>query len=100
MSGADDPYDVLGIANNASADDVRKAYRKNAIRWHPDKNPENQAAAEVMFKKVAAAYEVLSDEDKRAAYDRYGGPGVEGMQGGASAGGGGNWGAAGGGRGG
>ncbi|RYD78771.1 MAG: molecular chaperone DnaJ, partial [Sphingobacteriales bacterium] len=57
-----DYYEVLGIGRNASADDIKKAYRKQAIKYHPDKNPGNHEAEE-MFKEAAEAYEVLSNED-------------------------------------
>ena len=77
----DDLYELLGVDRGASGDVIRKAYRRAAVRWHPDKNPDDPARAEVMFKKVAAAYEVLSDDDKRAAYDRYGMAGVDGAPG-------------------
>ncbi len=66
-----DPYEVLGVARNASADDIKKAYRKLAIKHHPDKNPGDNAAEE-KFKEAAAAYEILSDADKKAKYDRFG----------------------------
>lgn len=65
----EDLYATLGVDPSADTESVRRAYRKLAVRWHPDKNPGDSATAEVMFKKVAAAYEVLSDERKRAAYD-------------------------------
>lgn len=64
-----DYYKVLGITKSATDDDIRKAYRKLAIRWHPDKNPENQAEATEKFKLIAEAYEVLSDVNKRYEYD-------------------------------
>uniref|UniRef100_A0A8C1KMI4 DnaJ heat shock protein family (Hsp40) member B2 n=1 Tax=Cyprinus carpio TaxID=7962 RepID=A0A8C1KMI4_CYPCA len=67
-----DYYDVLGVSRNASPDDIKKAYRKLALRWHPDKNPDNKEEAETKFKEIAEAYEVLSDKSKRDAYDRYG----------------------------
>ncbi|XP_073702139.1 dnaJ homolog subfamily B member 2 isoform X1 [Garra rufa] len=67
-----DYYDVLGVPRNASPDDIKKAYRKLALRWHPDKNPDNKEEAEKKFKEIAEAYEVLSDKSKRDAYDRYG----------------------------
>uniref|UniRef100_A0A671VMQ0 J domain-containing protein n=1 Tax=Sparus aurata TaxID=8175 RepID=A0A671VMQ0_SPAAU len=55
-------YQVLGVRRDASADDIKKAYRKLALRWHPDKNPENKEEAEKKFKELSEAYEVLSDE--------------------------------------
>ena len=76
-----DYYEVLGVPKNASADDIKKAYRKKAIEYHPDKNPGDKSA-EDKFKEAAEAYEVLSDADKRARYDRYGHAGLDGMGGG------------------
>ena len=66
-----DYYEILGISKNATTAEVKKAYRKKAIEFHPDKNP-GDTKAEEMFKKAAEAYEVLSNEDKRARYDRFG----------------------------
>jgi molecular chaperone DnaJ len=68
---AESPYDTLGVAKGASADEIKKAYRKLARRYHPDTN-QGDKAAEERFKEVQAAYDVLSDADKRKAYDRFG----------------------------
>ncbi|XP_055967687.1 dnaJ homolog subfamily B member 2 isoform X1 [Sorex fumeus] len=71
-------YEILDVPPNASADDIKKAYRKKALQWHPDKNPDNKEFAEKKFKEVAEAYEVLSDKHKREIYDRYGREGLTG----------------------
>ena len=71
-----DYYEVLGVDKNASADEIKKAYRKTAMKYHPDRNPGN-AEAEEKFKEAAEAYEVLSDGDKKARYDQYGFAGVD-----------------------
>jgi len=83
-----DYYEVLGIDKNASTADVKKAYRKLALKYHPDKNPDDKEA-EDKFKEAAEAYEVLSDADKKAKYDRFGHAGVGGAAGGGGFGGGG-----------
>ena len=80
-----DYYEVLGVQKTASAQEIKKAYRKLAIKFHPDKNPDDKAAEE-KFKEAAEAYEVLSDEDKKARYDRFGHAGM-GQGGGFSGGG-------------
>jgi molecular chaperone DnaJ len=82
-----DYYEILGIGKNASDDEIKKAYRKMAIKYHPDKNPGDKAAEE-MFKEAAEAYEVLSNAEKKARYDRFGHAGVGGAAGGGGYGGG------------
>ncbi|MEN9808886.1 MAG: hypothetical protein RLZZ488_453 [Pseudomonadota bacterium] len=72
-----DYYDVLGVAKTAAADDIKRAYRKLALQFHPDKNPGDKAAEE-KFKEAAEAYEILSDGDKRRRYDQFGHAGVQG----------------------
>ena len=71
-----DYYEVLGVNKDASADDIKKAYRKAAMKYHPDRNPGDKTAEE-KFKEAGEAYEVLSDADKRARYDQYGFAGVD-----------------------
>src|ERR1700726_931835 len=71
MATKRDYYEVLGVERNSSVDDIKKAYRKLAVKFHPDKNP-GDAGAEEKFKELGEAYEVLIDENKRPAYDRYG----------------------------
>ena len=74
-------YEVLGVAETANAAEIKKAYRKLAIQYHPDKNPHNKKEAEAKFKEVSEAYYVLSDADRRAKYDqarRFGGSGAGG----------------------
>ncbi|XP_060104046.1 dnaJ homolog subfamily B member 6 [Heteronotia binoei] len=73
-----DYYEVLGVHRHASQEDIKKAYRKLALKWHPDKNPDNKEEAERQFKQLAEAYEVLSDAKKRDIYDRYGKEGLNG----------------------
>jgi molecular chaperone DnaJ len=81
MSQKRDYYEVLGVAREASPDDVRRAYKREALKHHPDRNPGN-AEAERTFKEVNEAYQVLSDEQKRGVYDRFGHAGLEGGGGG------------------
>lgn len=77
MAAKRDYYEVLGVSKSATAEEIKKAYRKKAIQYHPDKNPDNKEAEE-KFKEAAEAYEVLSDEQKRARYDQFGHAGVGG----------------------
>jgi molecular chaperone DnaJ len=81
-----DYYEILGVSKSASADEIKKAYRKKAIQYHPDKNP-NDAVAEKKFKEAAEAYEILRDPEKRQRYDQFGHAGVKGGAGGFSGGG-------------
>lgn len=83
-----DYYEVLGVSKSASAEEIKKAYRKLAIKYHPDKNPDNKEAEE-SFKEAAEAYEVLSDAQKKQRYDQFGHAGMGGASGGGGFGGGG-----------
>lgn len=76
-----DYYEVLGIEKNASDDEIKKAYRKLAVKYHPDKNP-GDSEAEIKFKEATEAYEVLSDSEKRQRYNQFGHAGLDGMGGG------------------
>jgi molecular chaperone DnaJ len=87
MSAKRDYYEILGVSKSATEADLKKAYRKLALQYHPDKNPDNKDAEE-KFKEAAEAYEVLSDADKRARYDRFGHAGVGGAASGGYGGGG------------
>eukprot|EP00877_Chromochloris_zofingiensis_P011819 jgi/Chrzof1/6891/Cz02g02100.t1 len=75
-----DYYKILGVDRNASPEDLKKAYRKLAVKWHPDKNPDKKEQAEAKFKEISEAYDVLSDPEKKQVYDVYG---EEGLKGGA-----------------
>ncbi|MBO5813027.1 MAG: molecular chaperone DnaJ [Alistipes sp.] len=86
MAEKRDYYEVLGVEKNANADDIKKAYRKAAIKFHPDKNPGDKEAEE-KFKEAAEAYDVLSNPDKRARYDQFGHAGMSGAAGGGFGGG-------------
>ena len=77
MASKRDYYEVLGVGKDASADEIKKAYRKLAVKYHPDKNPGDKEAEE-KFKEAAEAYSILSDPDKKARYDQFGHAGVEG----------------------
>jgi molecular chaperone DnaJ len=84
--GKRDYYEVLGVSKNATKDEIKKAYRKQALKFHPDKNPGDKKAEE-NFKEAAEAYEVLSNDEKKARYDRYGHAGMSGSGNGFSGGG-------------
>ena len=75
-----DYYEILGVSKSATSDEIKKAYRKVAMQFHPDRNPGDKPAEE-KFKEAAEAYEILSDADKRAQYDRFGHAGVNGAAG-------------------
>ncbi len=76
-----DFYEVLGVSRTASVDEIKSAYRKAALKWHPDRNPENKHDAEVKFRECTEAYSVLSDGQKRQVYDTYGHAGLSGSGG-------------------
>jgi DnaJ-class molecular chaperone len=72
MATKADYYDILGVSKNASADEIKKAYRKQALEWHPDRHKDDKEAAEKRFKEINEAYQVLSNPEKKAAFDQYG----------------------------
>lgn len=74
-----DYYKILQVDRSAKDDDLKKAYRKLAMKWHPDKNPNNKKETEAKFKTISEAYDVLSDPQKRAIYDQYGEEGLKGQ---------------------
>lgn len=78
-NGKRDYYEVLGITHTATDQEIKSAYRKLAMQYHPDRNPDNPSASEEKFKEVTEAYTILADRDKRAAYDRFGHAGVGGV---------------------
>src|SRR2546428_6997366 len=67
-----DYYEILGVSRSATEDDVKKAYRKLALKYHPDRNPDDRHEAEERFKEISEAYQVLSDPERRTLYDRFG----------------------------
>src|ERR1700739_886988 len=77
-----DYYEVLGVSRTATLEDIKTSYRKCALKYHPDRNPENKAEAEVKFRESTEAYSVLSDPQKRQVYDTYGHAGLSGSGGG------------------
>jgi molecular chaperone DnaJ len=76
-----DYYEILGVSRTASVEEIKSAYRKAAMKWHPDRNPENKSEAEVKFRECTEAYSVLSDSQKRQVYDTYGHAGLSGSGG-------------------
>ncbi len=82
MAEKRDYYEVLGVNKNATDEELKKAYRKLAKKYHPDANPDNKKEAEAKFKEVNEAYETLSDKQKRDMYDRFGANGPQGFGGG------------------
>lgn len=76
--GGKDYYAILGVSKKADDDEIKKAYRKAALKWHPDRNPDNKVVAEAKFKEISEAYEVLSDKQKRNIYDQVGEEGLKG----------------------
>src|ERR1700682_1672830 len=72
LSEKRDCYEILAVAHSASGDEVKSAYRKAALKWHPDRNPQSKQKAEEKFREATEAYSILSDPQKRATYDRFG----------------------------
>jgi len=72
MAVKSDYYDILGVSKSASSEEIKKAYRKQALEWHPDRHREDKEMAEKRFKEINEAYQILSDREKRSAYDQYG----------------------------
>ena len=72
MATRRDYYEILGVPRDATQEEIKKAYKKLAKKWHPDLNPQNRKEAEERFKEITEAYQVLSDPEKRAQYDRFG----------------------------
>ncbi len=81
MAAKKDCYDVLGVGKNASKDEIKKSYRKLAIKYHPDKNPDDKSSEE-KFKEATEAYEILGDDQRRKLYDQFGHEGVSAQGGG------------------
>src|SRR3989338_7072976 len=81
MAAKSDYYDILGVSKGASAEEIKKAYRKQALEWHPDRHKDDKEAAEKRFKEINEAYQVLSDPQKRSQYDQFGSAGQSFAQG-------------------
>jgi DnaJ-class molecular chaperone len=75
-------YELLSVSKEATVEEIKKSYRKLALKWHPDRNPDNREDAEHKFKEISRAYEILSDTEKRTLYDQYGEEGLDGSGGG------------------
>lgn len=82
MATKTDYYDILGVSKSASANEIKKAYRKQALEWHPDRHKDDKEAAEKRFKEINEAYQVLGDAQKRTQYDQFGSAGPQGFSGG------------------
>src|SRR3972149_1761648 len=72
MAAKSDYYDILGVSKSATKEEIKKAYRKQALEWHPDRHKDEKEAAERRFKEINEAYQILSDSQKRSAYDQFG----------------------------
>ena len=83
-----DLYDIIGVSKNASQDEIKKSYRKLALKYHPDRNKNNKEEAEKKFKEVSRAYSVLSDKSKKQQYDQFGEAGLRQFEGMSNSGGG------------
>lgn len=82
MATKTDYYELLGVSKSASADEIKKAYRKQALEWHPDRHKDDKETAEKRFKEINEAYQVLSDPQKKSSYDQFGHNGPQGFPGG------------------
>lgn len=82
MANKTDYYDILGVSKTATAEEIKKAYRKQALEWHPDRHKDDKEAAEKRFKEINEAYQVLGDPQKRQSFDQYGQAGAQGFPGG------------------
>ena len=81
MASKTDYYDILGVSKTASAEEIKKAYRKQALEWHPDRHKDNKEAAEKRFKEINEAYQVLGDPQKRQSFDQFGHASAQGFGG-------------------